>query len=428
MTDQARGRAASSPPSSAGSSRSGAVPTTGRKGLTIRLFAAITSAALIAAAIAVAITSAFTYRSSGALSRAWIEYNAGAAAKTVALSELREAVGYGGMIHQFKNFIIRRDPQRLVQARARMEVAASAVAKYRALGLDSDEARALEAFEKVMTAYANAANVAEAMVASGKSTIEVDAAVKVDDGPAISALNGLDKVIGGLRERSGNAITAGAASMQNALMWVGAVLGTMFLGLAILFTGFSYLRIMRPIAVIVGVLRQLTHGDFDVALPELDRRDEIGEIAAAILMFRDARREKVRLETQAEEQRRAAEEQHRAAEEERERRRSAETRARAAAEQAEAVKALAEGLAKVSDGDLSVRVNDGFTESYKQIKDDFNSTIERLQETIASMCGAPARWPARLRRSRRARPTCRGVPRSRPRASSRPRPRSRRFR
>ena len=383
MTDQASGRAASSPPSSAGSSRSGAVPTTGRKGLTIRLFAAITSVALIAAALIVAVTSAFTYRNSGALSQAWLDYNAGAAAKTVVLSELREAVGYGGMIHQFKNFIIRRDPQRLMQARARMEAAANAIARYRALGVNSDEAGALEAFEKVMAAYHNAAGIAEALVASGKSIAEVDAAVKIDDGPAIGALTELDKVVGGLRERSGNAITTGAAGVQNALMWVGAVIGTMLLGLAILFTGFAYLRITRPIEAIVGVLKQLTNGNFDVVLPGLGRKDEIAEITAAVLVFRDAGREKVRLETQAEEQRRAAEEErHRNAETQA---KAAAEQAKAAAEQAEAVKALADGLAKVSDGDLRVRVSEGFTESYKQIRDDFNRTIERLQETIASI-------------------------------------------
>jgi hypothetical protein len=84
-----------------------------KQGLTTRLFSTITSVALIAAAILVAITSAFTYRASGALSQAWSEYNTGAAAKTIALSELREAIGYAGMIHQFKNFIIRGDLQRL---------------------------------------------------------------------------------------------------------------------------------------------------------------------------------------------------------------------------------------------------------------------------------------------------------------------------
>jgi methyl-accepting chemotaxis protein len=354
----------------------------GRRGLTIRLFAAIASVALIAAAIAVAITSALSYRNSGALSQAWLEYNAGAAAKTVALSELRQAVGYGGMIHRFKNFIIRSDLQQLSGARTQIEVAASAIARYRALGTGSDEAKALEAFEKVMAAYANAFNVSEAMLKSGKSIVEIDKAVRVDDGPAINALTELDKIVAGLRERSGNAITAGAAAMQSALMWVGAVLGTMFLGLAILFTGFSYARILRPIESIIGVLKQLTQGDFNVVLPHLGRNDEIGEIAAAVQVFRDAGREKVRLETQAEEQRRAAEDERRATEEER--RRNAEAQAKAAAEQAEAVKALADGLAKVSDGDLRVRVNEGFTESYKQIRDDFDCTIERLQETIAS--------------------------------------------
>ena len=65
-------------------------------------------------------------------------------------------------------------------------------------------------------------------------------------------------------------------------------------------------------------------------------------MAKAVLVFRDAGREKVRLEAQAAEQRRATEE---------ERGRDAEVEAKAAAEKADALKALAGGLAKLSEGD-----------------------------------------------------------------------------
>jgi methyl-accepting chemotaxis protein len=136
------------------------------------------------------------------------------------------------------------------------------------------------------------------------------------------------------------------------------------------------LSITRPIAQLVGTMGELALGHNDINVPGADRGDELGRMAKAVLVFRDAGREKVRIEAQAEEQRKTADE---------ERRKNAEAQAKSAAEQAEAVKALAGGLAKLSEGDLRVRLNEGFTETYKQIRDDFNTTIGRLQETIGSI-------------------------------------------
>jgi methyl-accepting chemotaxis protein len=45
--------------------------------------------------------------------------------------------------------------------------------------------------------------------------------------------------------------------------------------------------ISRPISAITGALTQLAGGDFSVALPGLNRRDEIGEMAGAARIFRD---------------------------------------------------------------------------------------------------------------------------------------------
>ena len=53
--------------------------------------------------------------------------------------------------------------------------------------------------------------------------------------------------------------------------------------------------------------------------------------------------------------------------------------------QMRAVKALAHGLAKLSEGDLTIRLDEGFAESYRQIRQDFNTTVERLQETIGAV-------------------------------------------
>ena len=61
------------------------------------------SALLALAVVAVAATSFLTVRGVGELSETWRNFESGPARKTAYLLELNSAIGYGGMIHQFKN-------------------------------------------------------------------------------------------------------------------------------------------------------------------------------------------------------------------------------------------------------------------------------------------------------------------------------------
>ena len=63
-----------------------------------------------------------------------------------------------------------------------------------------------------------------------------------------------------------------------------------------------------------------------------------------------------------------------------EQRKSADAQAKAAQEQANIVELLAEGLVKMAEGELGHRLGEGFTESYRQIKDDFNAMGLRLHD------------------------------------------------
>ena len=144
--------------------------------------------------------------------------------------------------------------------------------------------------------------------------------------------------------------------------------------------------ITRPIADLVATMSELAKGRSDIDVQGTDRRDEIGEMAQAVVVFRDAAVEKERLEAQAARQRQQAEEQR--LQTEAERRENAEGQARAAQEQTLAVTALAQGLARLAEGDLTVRLDDGFTQGYQRIKDDFNRTIVALEETIAGIAGS----------------------------------------
>jgi methyl-accepting chemotaxis protein len=146
------------------------------------------------------------------------------------------------------------------------------------------------------------------------------------------------------------------------------------------------LSITRPLAAMVATMSKLADGHLDIDVEGTRRRDEIGAMAVALVVFRDAAVEKARLEQASAEQRRHAEDLRLRNEEER--RKNAEVQVRSAEEQAHAIGALAQGLAKLADGNLMARLDDSFTESYRRIKHDFDATVERLQHTIVDIARA----------------------------------------
>jgi methyl-accepting chemotaxis protein len=124
---------------------------------------------------------------------------------------------------------------------------------------------------------------------------------------------------------------------------------------------------------------QLADGKFEVVLLGLGRKDEIGDIAKAVEIFKVKASEKAQLEADEVFRRQKAEVETQA--------KTAEERAKLAVEQTRVVESLAEGLRSLSAGDLTFRLGD-FPETYKQIRDDFNTAISGLQDTIQAIATA----------------------------------------
>ncbi len=138
-------------------------------------------------------------------------------------------------------------------------------------------------------------------------------------------------------------------------------------------------RVTGPLAGIRNAMLKLADGDFNVVLPGLDRKDEIGDVAQAVERFKVLAVDKAKREADEVMARQQAEADVRA--------KAAEEQARAAEEQGAVMRALAEGLGRLAEGDLSFRL-DGLPQAYEQVATDFNAAIGRLQETIASLARA----------------------------------------
>ncbi|MGQ2968036.1 MAG: HAMP domain-containing methyl-accepting chemotaxis protein [Allorhizobium sp.] len=139
---------------------------------------------------------------------------------------------------------------------------------------------------------------------------------------------------------------------------------------------FSFARVVRPISAITDSMRGLAAGDTKTEIPFAGRHDEIGDMAAAVAVFRDNAIERAALERQAEENRSLSETERQAREAQ---------KAREAAEVQFAVDQLASGLQRLSDGDLVAQINERFADHLDPLRLNFNQSVARLKEAMRAV-------------------------------------------
>ncbi|MGH6761722.1 MAG: methyl-accepting chemotaxis protein [Phyllobacterium sp.] len=134
--------------------------------------------------------------------------------------------------------------------------------------------------------------------------------------------------------------------------------------------------ITGPLATLRQRMETLAEGDFDVAIEGQDRKDEIGDMAKAVEIFKENGIRARELEAQTTALREANEMERARAEAEKE---------RLAAEDKIAIEALNAGLSALADGDLTHRITAEFPERTVRLKNDYNGSIEKLQQTLLTI-------------------------------------------
>jgi methyl-accepting chemotaxis protein len=149
--------------------------------------------------------------------------------------------------------------------------------------------------------------------------------------------------------------------------------------MALLFTR----SISRPIIELTRTMRELATGDLTVEPAHATERTEIGEMARAVLVFRDAAIENARLEAEAQRQRELA----------------AQAQTDSQRAQREAIDhereivadSVGSGLSRLAAKDLRYRMSSDIPEAYRKLQSDFNAAINQLEtamSTVAQRGGA----------------------------------------
>ncbi len=208
--------------------------------------------------------------------------------KIVLLSEIRSSLGYGGLIHHFKNYVIRDDHDLIPKIEAKIADFERNIFEYRAHLPNDRELKALADLVNTVEQYKKSMVIAINTSAQGKSPEVIDRLVTVNDAPALEAFRSLTREI--ILEEEGYAeqVQKAFVFVGNAL-WVQAWVAVVFmLAIAASIAVFSRNLILGPILKMRDSMARLASGDTSGEEIQVERNNEIGEMQRAIAIFRAA--------------------------------------------------------------------------------------------------------------------------------------------
>jgi methyl-accepting chemotaxis protein len=175
-----------------------------------------------------------------------------------------------------------------------------------------------------------------------------------------------DHVVGGL----GSMISLAHAQATRTLVLLALVLAGA-LALCVVVTRSIARSISRPIASLVEAMKSLAEGDLTTEVPNLERKDEVGTMARAVLVFRETAIAKAQSDREVSEEREHKEEADREVAE-----------AAIGRERSLVTSSIGSGLAKLAEKDLTYRLTDALPEAYLGLKEDFNHALEQIEQAF----------------------------------------------
>ncbi|MBY9062147.1 CHASE3 domain-containing protein [Sphingomonas yunnanensis] len=158
-----------------------------------------------------------------------------------------------------------------------------------------------------------------------------------------------------VRDRETEAMQRNAARQEKALTSATVALivgGLLLIAVAATLAVVLGRSIARPITALTRRMADLANGKLDITVPA-ERRDELGDMARAVIVFRDAARAKLTADTERE----------------------------------QAMAAIGEGLRRLADADLTVRLTD-VPRSFERIAHDFNGAVGKLSDLTQNVRGS----------------------------------------
>jgi|GEM_PF-633803 len=176
-------------------------------------------------------TAAFVVlnRVTGEIQENWVDYRDQIAERQKDLMAIKSQFGYGGGIHSFKNYVLRKNPTYFERTLKQLDQVSQTIATYYQIrGITEQEIKALAEVQGVFDKYKEALLEAQSMFAQGRPSNEVDDAIKIDDTPALDAFIILENIYDDMTHRTtrkiGDSISRGLNSLIGSLSFAFVVI------------------------------------------------------------------------------------------------------------------------------------------------------------------------------------------------------------
>jgi len=210
---------------------------------------------------------------------AWDNYQTNITARSSLINEITASLGYGGIIHQFKNYILRQDDNYKAQFIQGYTELLSQISRYQALsGVSALEENALKDIMDVAKQYRQHLDSVQSLITKGVGVNQIDASVKVDDKPALNAIVQLQQSYTSLTQQATNTLHT---QITNSFISLGAERLATFLILALLGVMVLSRAIIKPIKQLIGVLNNINEGKYENKF-EIRNSSEFGKLFQAI--------------------------------------------------------------------------------------------------------------------------------------------------
>lgn len=260
------------------------------KTLTINRLGKWLTSFLILTAIIIIITSGVLIREVTNLNTLWVSSERNIAQKQAYLSILRGSIGYGGMIHNFKNYLLRRDKKYLLSTHRSMLEAKIIFSGYRALGVSAEEERAISDIESVTREYIDAITLAEVLIKNKNTISQVDKQVSINDTPALLALLSLTNAVATLRQEKAKVVSGSISSLTKTIYMAAIGIGLLLVVVILTLAWFVRFRLINPLRKLVTAIGRVNPSvPGQLRLPSIGRvDDELNMVATATNRFLDS--------------------------------------------------------------------------------------------------------------------------------------------
>jgi len=219
-----------------------------------------------------------------------------ALSKSRLVADLRSALGYGGMIHQFKNYILRhndvhgddvKEAVQLNDIKAAIKSTQYAIYQYREISPTEVETLALNDIESTISQYlSNLENIHD-LIKLNNDIKNLDQAVKVNDAPALRGLQLLDSEISQQLTLRSTDVSHSLALVGKAISlgkWTSIITVLVVMIIAIILVRYA---VIQPITRLIKNMSSLAENKLDTEITDHNMHNEIGQMASTVLIFKD---------------------------------------------------------------------------------------------------------------------------------------------